>query len=389
MNKPTLTLTPGGIATTQGSTTLRWKLKGYGKEDFTLLHSVAEEHAPVLAPPEQGDHALVTVLMWAMQNGADIQVEGSISPTLLDGLEAFQQAWHRWRPQLYMTVNIRADREAESSALPGRHPGIFAFSGGVDASFTFFRHLKGAAGRNNCTPGAALFVHGMDIPLEREDFFYEAAMRAERMLDGTGTPLIRMRTNARQVDQDWEDSHGLQLAGCFLALQPGFSKGVKGADEPYEGLVLPWGSNPLTDPLCSTATMRLVHDGCDFERSQKVAWLARNTSAVDHLRVCWAGANLGENCGECEKCIRTMLNFWAVGEEVPRAFPTRLTPARVHSIKVSNTIQRSYLNSILRDAQVNRAPDDPILLALRKYLRQLDFQYKFNRAAHMLGLRRR
>lgn len=109
---------------------------------------------------------------------------------------------------------------------------------------------------------------------------------------------------------------------------------------------------------------------------------------VDHLRVCWAGANLGENCGECEKCIRTMLNFWAVGEEIPSAFPTRLTPERVKSVKVANTIQRSYLDSILRDAQINRAADDPILLALRKHLQRLDLQYKVKRAASVLGLRR-
>lgn len=83
-----------------------------------------------------------------------------------------------------------------------------------------------------------------------------------------------------------------------------------------------------------------------------------------------------------------MLNFWAVGEEIPAAFPTRLTPERVQSIKVTNTLQRSYLDSILRDAQVNRAADDPILRALRKRLQRLDLQYKVKRAASLLGLRR-
>ena len=388
MNNRILTISPAPTATTNGWTSLRWTFNGYEDQGFTLFHAVPDEHVQFLAPAEQGDHAVVTILMWAMQHNADIRVEGSLSPTLLDGLETFQQVWHRWRPKLYKTIDIRADHEAEAAPLPGQRPGLFAFSGGVDGTFTFFRHLTGAAGRHNCTPGAALLVHGMDFPLEREDFFADAATRGERMLAGTGVPLIRLKTNARAVNQDWEESHGLQLAGCFLALQPGFSKGMKGADEPYESLVLPWGSNPLTDPLCSTATMTLVHDGCDFERSERVAWLARNTSVVDHLRVCWAGANLGENCAECEKCIRTMLNFWAVGEKIPAAFPTRLTPERVQSIKVTNTLQRSYLDSILRDAQVNRAADDPILRALRKRLQRLDLQYKVKRAASLLGLRR-
>lgn len=368
MNKRILTLNPSTTVTTNGWTSLRWELDGYEQPGFGLSHAVPEEHARFLAPAEQGDHAVVTVLMLAMQNGADIHVKGSVSPTLLNGLETLQQVWRRWRPQLYNTVDIRADEESEVSPLPGERPGVFAFSGGVDASFTFFRHLAGAAGRNNCTPGAAMLVHGMDIPLEREDFFTDAATRAERMLAGTGTPLIRFRTNTRALGVDWEDSFGLQLFSCFLALQPGFSFGVKGSEEPFESLALPWGSSPLTDLHCSTASMQMVHDGCDFDRTEKVDWLCKNTSIKDDLRVCWAGANLGSNCGQCEKCVRTMLNFWAKGNPIPSAFPNPLLAEGVSQITISNAPQLAEFQSVYNHAQRQHDANDPIVRALKRLL---------------------
>lgn len=368
MKKRTLTLSPSETVTTNGWTSVRWALAGYETPGFTLSHAVPDEHAALLVSPEQGDHALVAVLIWAMQHCAEIRVEGCVSPTLLKGLETVQQIWRRWRPKLYTPVDIVPDEESEANPLPGERSGLFAFSGGVDATFTFFRHFTDAAGRNTCKPGAALLVHGMDIPIDREDFFADAAMRAERMLTGTCIPLIRQRTNSRALRMDWEDSFGLQLLSCFLALQPGFSFGIKGSEEPFESLAIPWGSSPLTDPHCSTAMIQMVHDGCSFDRTEKVDWLHKNTPITNDLRVCWAGANLGRNCGECEKCLRTMLNFWAKGNPIPSAFPKPLLPESISRIAISNAPQLAEFQSVYLHAQRQHDRSDPILKALKQLL---------------------
>ena len=370
--KKSLRLASAGLTNEGGWTRIDWLLRGLDSGDFRLTHAVPEADRNLLGDrldPQRGDHALCAVLFKAMEQGRDIIIDGSVSPKLLDGLETLRAIWCRWRPSRYRPIVIKAEQESEASPVEGDRAAIFAFSGGVDASFSLFRHLHGNnAGRNNLTPGAALLVHGMDIPLDRSDFYKSAAARAERMLEGTGLPLVRVRTNSRQLRQDWEDSFGLQLSACFLLFQVAYADAVRGSEEPWESLVLPWGSTPLADPLSSTASMTMVHDGCDADRTEKVYWLATNTHVAEHLRVFWEGPEKDRNCGECEKCIRTMLNFWAMQLPIPLAFPTELTPGRVASIQIRNAIQRTYLTNLLRFAEERYPNTDPILNALQHRL---------------------
>lgn len=116
--------------------------------------------------------------------------------------------------------------------------------------------------------------------------------------------------------------------------------------------------------------MQREHDGCAYDRTEKVQWLIRNTHIADELRVCWAGPHLDRNCGECEKCVRTMLNFWAIGHQVPAAFPTQLTPKLVRAVKTSNEAQLRELMSLFRHSQEHRSARDPIARSLRAVLRQ-------------------
>ena len=362
----TLTLFPRGIAHADGEATLGWTLQADGQPPFVLTYAVPAHEAGLLTDPGRGDHALVVALLHAMQHGWDIRVEGDVSPRLLDGLEALQTIWWRWRPDRFVRVTITPAREVEAP-LPGPGAGgLFAFSGGVDSSYTFFKHLQEAAGRATCRPAAALLVHGMDIPLDQPEVFEGALARGRRMLEDTGVPLLPVRTNARKLGMGWEQSFGLQLIGCYLCFQGSFSAGLHGSGEPYETLVLPWGSSPLTDPLCSTESMRVSIDGCEANRSEKVDWLMRNTNAARDLRVCWQGPTLDRNCGRCEKCVRTMLNFWCLGHAVPSAFPAHLTPDLVATLQPRNRIQLAELESILRLAADRQPPSDPILMALKQ-----------------------
>ena len=88
------------------------------------------------------------------------------------------------------------------------------------------------------------------------------------------------------------------------------------------------------------------------------------------VRVCWAGESLDRNCGQCEKCLRTMLNFWAVALPVPAAFPNSLTPALIKSIRPKNEVQLLELQSLLRHAAQHHAPSDPLFRAVQQVIRR-------------------
>lgn len=364
-----LRLEPDGESDREGWSRVTWRLANPDGGEFLLYHAVPAPDRGILGAPDRGDSAVASTLLYAMEQGMDLHVAGAVSPRLLDRIEALQETWARWRPGRYKQIRVYADSEAEAVAHdPAQTSAICAFSGGVDATFTLFRHLGGHDGRGNRTVRRALLVHGLDIPLDRRLEFDEAADRATRMLSSTGVSLLRMQTNARALGQAWEDSFGLILSGCFLHLQSWHRYALRGSGEPYESLIFPWGSTPLTDPWCSTDAMSMEHDGCGFDRCEKVAWLATHTRALDDLRVCWEGAVKSRNCGHCEKCIRTMLNFWAMGVDVPPAFPVALTPDLVRTLRPRNAVQLELIKNIYRHGLQRHGANDKLLRAVGRIL---------------------
>ena len=53
---------------------------------------------------------------------------------------------------------------------------------------------------------------------------------------------------------------------------------------------------------------------------------------MNNLRVCWQGELKDRNCGKCEKCVRTKLNFLACNRDVPEYFP--------ESVSIEKILQR-------------------------------------------------
>src|SRR5699024_10818106 len=123
--------------------------------------------------------------------------------------------------------------------------------------------------------------------------------------------------------------------------------------EPYDALVLPWGSNPVTDHLLSGQQMRIVHDGAGFSRTEKLAVLAGIPGSMSDLRVCWAGPDKDRNCGVCEKCVRTKLNLLAVGVEDADCFPQPLQMSDIDQMSIMNPAQLAEIESVLEYADRN------------------------------------
>jgi hypothetical protein len=53
--------------------------------------------------------------------------------------------------------------------------------------------------------------------------------------------------------------------------------------------------------------------GGGYSRTDKAKAVASNPVVLSNLRVCFQNPAHGHNCGHCEKCIRTKLNFIAAG----------------------------------------------------------------------------
>jgi len=299
------------------------------------------------------DGHVLAILLYAMSSKLPLRVHGCLSQDFLRNCQELQLAWARWKPDLYKVVDILPDRIVDRAPPGSNKKAISAFSGGVDATFTALRHTRILPDRSRYPIRSLLMVHGFDIELYNSADFQKLVTRIKPLVDELGVDLRVLRTNSRELRlQDWDDSSGLELAACLHMFADEFDYGLIGSTEPYETLVIPWGSSPITDHLMSGSKFSIVHDGAGFSRTEKVAAIRQSETACRTLKVCWAGADQSQNCGRCEKCVRTHMNFLAAGaEKSPPCFPGELDIADIDRIEIHNDVQFNELSSIVAYAR--------------------------------------
>ena len=85
----------------------------------------------------------------------------------------------------------------------------------------------------------------------------------------------------------------------------------------------------MLDPLYSTGAVEILHQPNALTRFERLESIAQNPQVLRNLVVCLAFPTAPQiNCGECEKCLRTMTALVALGKlEGARLFPARgVTP---------------------------------------------------------------
>ena len=310
----------------------------------------------ILPPPLQvHDFAVLAALLTAMREGRPVHVEGPVTEQLIRSLEEFQEAWSIWRPR-FTPVRITADQIIPAET-PSTRRGMFAFSGGVDGTFALLRHHKGRAGLRTARPVGAMLVHGFDIPLGEQQAFDRARANVAKVIAALGMPLSVVRTNWRtEVSRSWPKEYLAGLSACLHQVRGLANVGVLGAGEDYGHFEPPVGSNnPITNHLLSGGGFEIHTEGGGFTRTQRVALINDYPEVAAKLRVCWEGPLTGENCGRCEKCIRTKLNFMAINA-APVCFDDGVaTPAQILGLAARTSQQLALLHEVLASARRNGA----------------------------------
>ncbi len=299
---------------------------------------------------EDCDAYLLAMVMEAMKENRKIEVKGSVSKQLLSNLVELQAAWNKWKPNIYNCIDIGVDKENYSTDKA--QGAICAFSGGVDATFSVWMHSQSKNSHRSQSINLCSIVHGFDIPLSDTDAFENAKNRAQDTLSDVGINLIPIKTNYRQIAKaNWEDVFSTALVATLSNFKNVAGTCIVGSSEPYDSLVIPWGSSPITDHLLSSGEFVVMHDGASHSRTEKVKEISEWKMGVGNLRVCWQGDLKDRNCGVCEKCVRTKLNFLAVGSLIPSCFPTTDILDDLDKVKLRNDAIRAEWRQIYEYAE--------------------------------------
>lgn len=308
-------------------------------------------------PPQLDLHdmAATCFVFHAMSRGEDLHIAGPVSRSLLENLEDLVLSWVNYCPNFYKRIRISADEEVrdQSRICPPntKNLAIAAFSGGIDASFTAWRHHNGKVGRKTRKILAGALIQGFDIPLYNLEAFYTSVASASETLQSINIPLVTVQTNWKNVVcNNWEMEFGDGVATCLMNWQGAVDTALIGSDMDYRRLVFPWGGSPMTYGMLSNDGFKVIYDGGECPRTEKAETISSWKVAMSNLRVCWAGPLNGKNCGVCEKCTRTKMNFLAVGAPLPPALPDMPKLSSIFCLRTSNEQQISLLNDILETA---------------------------------------
>lgn len=299
----------------------------------------------VIVPPEdeECDSYLLALIMDAMKENRKINIKGSVSRELLSNLVEYQSIWHKWLPNGYKSIDILVDTVREhEAAVSGA---ICAFSGGVDATFSVWRHSQHRYSYRSQKVNLCSIVHGFDIPLGDTQGFTNVKHKVLTTLQDINIDLLPIYTNYRTLSSlSWEHTFASALVATLSNFKSIAGTCIIGSSDDYNNPRFPWGSSPVADHLLSSEGFKVIHDGSSHSRTEKVKEISDWKIGVDSLRVCWEGELNDSNCGKCEKCLRTQANFLANGEEIPPCFPDIDTV----EIKLLN-LQKEKINRIVSE----------------------------------------
>lgn len=343
-----------------------------GSWNETVLWFEFDKSVPV--PPENDcDAYVLSVLMDAMKENRSIKVNGSVSKELLSNLIEFQAAWHKWREGVYSLIDITVDliREVDKRTSGA----ICAFSGGVDATFSVWMHSQLKRSYRSQIINLCSMVHGFDIPLSSQSDFENAKNNAQNTLNDVDIKLIPISTNFREISNvSWDDSHSLALVAALSNFKNLAGTCIVGSSKPYDSLVIPYGSTPITDHLLSSGDFFVMHDGASHSRTEKVKEISEWVMGIKHLRVCWQAGFNDRNCGVCEKCVRTKLNFLATGSAIPPCFSDSNILNDMQKVKLgSDAVRVEWIQ--IYDYAVKNKKEGPWIQKVKKIINKKPFPW--------------
>ncbi len=295
----------------------RISIQGSGIENYFAVDGIE-------LPAVDLSFAVWALLPRAMKEGFSLQFNQPIDPKVAANAEQLSQIWEMWTPHLYRSVKVRGTG-SWSRQRRTRLPEIRLFSGGIDATFAILKNPSN--GRFAAT------VCGVDKITERN--IEKLIIKTDPILEGLNYSRIVIRTDVKRNPNYL--THAFTLASCLFVLSDVFERGGLAANSTLaeEFATHPWGSNRATNEYFAGTDFAMQTIGGEVGRTQKIAAIVDAGIDLQSLSFCRERKVIPENCGTCEKCLRTKAIFLVVTGSIPPIF-------------IDNSFNESLLRSLTK-----------------------------------------
>lgn len=241
---------------------------------------------------------LAALFLPCMKRGEDILIEGTIPEDFVHSLPKIMNLAAEWNVG-FKKIQIK------SAITPENIPNAAAvgcfFSGGVDSFYSYLKHKDAVT--------HLISIKSWEIPPEITSISSEAENDNTHQIAATqNLQVITVESNYKEIIEpvlDWEWNLGGNMAAVALLLRNGLKAAYIPSGMRWDQLC-PYGTHPDLDPLWSTETVKVYHDGCEYSRLEKVLHvISKSSLALQYLRVCTHNLKDQYNCNKCFKCVMT------------------------------------------------------------------------------------
>lgn len=344
----------------------------------------------------RGDAFLLGTLVPAMAAGEErILVEGQVCPVLAHGVAAAARILARWSPGWRLPA-IEAQGGFAPAAGPSAPRTASTLAGGTDSLATLRRNRLDLPLDHPASIRDVFFVFGFnsfdfegDEPVAaRERDFAVRLQRWQPLAAEAGVDILPVRTNLRTFAPSFPVWARRTMGAALSAVAHAFSGRITRFLIPSAGRADPLhvdGTHPALDPLYAGAVLQVVHDGLDLPRLEKLELLADWDAAMAVLQPCQQ-VELQDatiNCGNCNKCRRTMLGLEAIGRLAGNTtFPRdRIDGAWVDGMRIAQAFDFDYLEALLPRLAARGRPD--LVEAIRRRRRAWERQQRVGAARRL------
>lgn len=308
----------------------------------------------------RADPFLAVLLQPCMLYKEDLTIDVPISRTLIENIVELQDIYTSFYPY-YHRIQVHAPYNGDGNSPKPDGVGAF-FSMGVDSFYTLIKNQKKIPSRSG-EISHLIYMEGVEMFLYEKDTCITKRL-VENIAEEVGKPIICGRTNLRdQFPLDWKGYCGDGLAAVALSLSGGLGTMLIPSSFPYTYLIGS-GNHPIVNALWSNEKLRIITDGCESTRAEKIVRLiSKDPLALRNLRVCAENDGLDTNCGSCNKCVSTMLVLAGIGQlENAERFPKVENEELVKKLKLTNIHYRNFTADHLRVLKDSNG--DPVMINL-------------------------
>lgn len=289
-----------------------------GKPSYTLWFDVDAKYIDFLT--ESTDAFVVALLPYAMNNSLNISAETKMSKQLCFQLNDIFIPVLTKSSKLFNKISISAkelteeDYCLENASATGFSRGVDSFDTICSLSenstdrlshLTFF-NVGSHRSTANYTPeqSAELYANRLEIAKESAKIF--------------DMPLIDINSNlGEHLTLPYVKIHHYCSFAAVLCMQKFFKNYYYASGYPISSFSIKQcdtGSahyEAFTASMLSTESTKFYITGLEKTRLEKVDFISKFPITYDNLNVCYYGEN---NCGHCEKCVRTQFELMALGK---------------------------------------------------------------------------